>query len=285
MLKNSAVKIEMLFPGGKSKALILSFDDGRDADRRLVKLMNKYGLVGTFHLNSNKLGTKNYLTREEVRDLYRGHEVSVHSVNHPDLTKLSKNEIVYEVAEDRRELERLTGGLVRGLSYPFGNYNDTVVAVISGLGIEYARTVKDTYGFDIPDNFLEWHPTIHQFAQAFNKPGDTVNDNKELAGFYRLVDNFLKTDNLALLYVWGHSFENDSPGGRWAKMEKFFKMVANNPDVCYTTQIALVDYIHAFKNLKFTVSKSMATNLGSIDVCIKINSNFFLIPASKTVVL
>lgn len=285
MLKNSEVKIEMLFPGGRSKALILSFDDGRDADRRLVKLMNKYELVATFHLNSNKLGTKDYLTREEVRDLYRGHEVSVHTLNHPDLTKLSGNEVIYEVTEDRRELERLTGGLVRGMSYPFGNYNDTVVEIVSGLGIEYSRTVKDTYGFGIPDNFLEWHPTIHQFAKAFDKPGDTINDNKELADFYRIVDNFLKTDNLSLLYVWGHSFENESPGDRWTEMEKFFKMVANNPGTCYTTQIALVDYIHAFKNLKFTVSKSIATNLGSIDVYIKINNKIFLIPGGKTMVL
>ncbi len=50
----------MLFPGGKSKALILSFDDGNVTDKRLVKLMNKYGLIGTFH----KLGAKDYLAKE-----------------------------------------------------------------------------------------------------------------------------------------------------------------------------------------------------------------------------
>ena len=38
ILKSSQTKIEMLFPEGKLKTLILSFDDGRDADRRLVKL-------------------------------------------------------------------------------------------------------------------------------------------------------------------------------------------------------------------------------------------------------
>ena len=85
-IAKSAVNIEMLFPEGKSKALILSYDDGAMQDRRLVDLMNKYQLIGTFHLNSNKLGSDkdfNYLKKEEVRDLYKGHEVSVHSANHP----------------------------------------------------------------------------------------------------------------------------------------------------------------------------------------------------------
>ena len=68
----SSIPIEMLFPQGKSKALILSFDDGNVADRHLVKLMNEYGLVGTFHLNSNKLGTKDYLTKDEIKNLYKG---------------------------------------------------------------------------------------------------------------------------------------------------------------------------------------------------------------------
>jgi peptidoglycan/xylan/chitin deacetylase (PgdA/CDA1 family) len=137
----------MLFPGGKTKALILSFDDGMVADKRLVKLMNEYGLTGTFHLNSNKLGTKDYLIKEEVKNLYQGHEVSGHTANHPNLTALSKIDVIYEVVEDRKELERLTAYPVRGMSYPFGNTNDFVIEAITGLGIEYARTVGDTYNF------------------------------------------------------------------------------------------------------------------------------------------
>ena len=158
--------IEMLFPQGKSKALILSFDDGRVADKDLVKLMNEYGLVGTFHLNSNKLGTKDYLTKEEIKSLYKGHEVSGHTANHPALTSLSKIDVIYEVVEDRKELERLMGYPVRGMSYPFGNTNDVVVEAITGLGIEYARTVGDTYNFNMPTEFLRWQPTIHLFGKT-----------------------------------------------------------------------------------------------------------------------
>lgn len=284
-LINSCIPIEMLFPQGKSKALILSFDDGNLADRHLVKLMNDYGLVGTFHLNSNKLGTKDYLTKEEIKNLFKGHEVSCHTANHPNLTSLSKVDVIYEVLEDRKELERLMSYPVRGMSYPFGNTNDFVIDAISGLGIEYARTVGDTYNFSMPDDLLEWQPTIHLFGKTNYIPNDTANDRRESDHFYRLTTDFLQANSLALFYVWGHSWENEGPGNKWSEVEKFFKLVSKNQDIYYTTQISLVDYINAFKNLKFPVDKNMVTNLSSIDVFVKINGKVYAIEAGRTKIL
>jgi peptidoglycan/xylan/chitin deacetylase (PgdA/CDA1 family) len=283
VIATSSIKVEMLFPEGKSKALILSFDDGTTADRRLVKLMNDYGLKGTFHLNSNKLDSKGYLTKGEVKSLYNGHEVSVHSANHPALSALTKVDIIYEVVEDRKELERIIGGLVRGMAYPFGNTNDLVVDAIKGTGIEYARTVKDTYNFMIPEDFLRWDPSIHQFGKAYFTPNDSLNDQKELAIFFKLVDDFLKSNSLALFDVWGHSWENDGAGDRWTKMEDFFKMVSKRNDIYSATQIDLVDYINAFRNLKISVDKSIISNLSSLDVYVKIENKTFKIPAGSQV--
>jgi peptidoglycan/xylan/chitin deacetylase (PgdA/CDA1 family) len=277
------IRIEMLFAEGKSKALILSYDDGPDADRKLVKLMNDYGLKGTFHLNSNKLNTKGYLTKDEIKSLFKGHEVSVHSANHPGLSGLSKIDIVYEVVEDRKELEKLTGNMVRGMAYPFGSYNDLVVETVNGLGIEYARTVADSYNFSIPTNFLKWDPSIHQFGKAYFIPNDAENDKKELASFYKLTDDFLKTTSLALFDVWGHSWENNGEGNKWGEIENFFQLVSKRNDIYYTTQIALVDYINAYKNLKFSVDKNIVSNLSSIDVYIKINEITYKIPAGSQI--
>jgi len=280
---SSNVRIEMLFPEGKSKAIILSFDDGTISDRRLVQLMNEYALKGTFHLNSNKLDTKGYLTKEEIKSLFLGHEVSVHSANHPGLSGMSKIDIINEVIEDRKELEKITGNTIRGMAYPFGSYDNLVVETISDLGIEYARTVADTYNFSIPKNFLKWHPSIHQFGKAFFKPNDEANDKKELNSFYSLVYDFLKADSIALLDVWGHSWENNGDGNRWVEMEKFFKLISRNNDIFYTTQIYLVDYINAYKNLKFSVDKTMIENHCAIDVYIKLESKSYKIPAGSTI--
>ena len=287
-IAKTAVKIEMLFPEGKTKALLLSYDDGTIHDRKLVKLMNKYHLIGTFHLNSNKLGTDiyfDYLNKAEIKQLYEGHEISVHSANHPNLTDISKIDVFYEIAEDRKELERLVGYPVRGMAYPFGNTNDDVVAIIDDLGIEYARTVGDTYNFEIPKDFLRWYPTIHQFAKAYWEPNQPEKDKKELEAFYKIIADFLATKQLAVLDIWGHSWEMGLDQNKWDETEKFFALLANNPTIHYTKQIDLVDYINAFRNLKFSVDKSSVTNTSSLNICIKINDTVYTVQAGSSMKL
>lgn len=277
--------IEMLFPEGKTKAFILSFDDGRTEDRQLVKLMNKYGLIGTFHLNSNKLGTSGYLTQEEIKQLFKGHEVSVHSANHPNLISLSKIDVVYEILEDRKKMERLMGYPVRGMAYPFGNTNDYVIDAIKGLGIEYARTVGDTYNFSIPTDFLKWQPTIHLFGKTNYIPNDTANDRKEMVQFYQVINEFSSTKQLAVLDVWGHSWEMGNDQHKWDETEKLFNLLANKSTIYYTTQIDLVDYINAFHNLKFSVEKNMVYNQSSLTIYFKLNNKTYSVLPGKMLLL
>ena len=274
-IATSGINIKMLFPEGRSKALILSYDDGRTEDRQLVKLMNKYHLTGTFHLNSNKLGSKDYLNKEEISMLFNGHEVSVHSANHPNLPDQSKIDVISEIIEDRKELERLMGYTVRGMAYPFGNTNENVIEAMDGLGIEYARTVGDTYTFDIPKDFLRWQPTMHQFAKAFWEPNKPETDAQEMAHFNKVISNFLLTKELAVLDIWGHSWEMGTDENKWKETEKFFKLLSDNPTIYYTTQIGLVDYINAFRNLKFSVDKKLVTNTSALNIDIQINTKIF----------
>ena len=279
----TTANIEMLFPKGKSKALILSYDDGCVQDRQLVKLMNKYDLIGTFHLNANKLGTANYLVKDEIQKLFKGHEVSIHTFNHPGLTKLSIEEIQYEIVEDRKELERLVTYPVRGMAYPFGNHNDTVIEVISKLGIEYARTVNDTYGFEIPENFLKWHPTMHQFSKAYWKANDPLQDSIEINLFYKTIDSFLQTKDLAVLDIWGHSWEMGSDAKKWTETERFFQVLSHQSDVYYCKQIDLVDYIHAFRNLRFSMNNTTVFNASSLKVFFLYNKEIRSVDPGETI--
>lgn len=281
-IAKSAVRIEMLFPEGKTKALILSYDDGRTEDRQLVQLMNKYHLIGTFYLNSNKLGTEGYVTKSEIKDLYKGHEVSVHTANHPNLIAISKIDVIYEILEDRKELKRLMGYPVRGMSYPFGNTNDNVIDAINGLGIEYARTVGDSYNYEIPKDFLRWGSMIHQFAKAYWEPNQPEKDAQEMTHFYKVIEDFLQTKELAVLDIWGHSWEMEKDQNKWGETEKFFKLLANTKAVHYTTQIDLVDCINAFRNLKIAVNKNSVTNTSATNVYVKINNTVFKVMAGTS---
>ena len=98
--------IRPCYPEGKTKAFTLSYDDGTVEDRRLVPIFNKNKLKATFHINSGPIleGNGGRISKEEVKDLYAGHEISVHSVTHPFLDRCSRDVIAAEVLEDRRNL-------------------------------------------------------------------------------------------------------------------------------------------------------------------------------------
>ena len=50
--------IKRLYPDGKAKAFNITYDDGILQDVRFVALLNKYGLKGTFNLNSQLMEEK-----------------------------------------------------------------------------------------------------------------------------------------------------------------------------------------------------------------------------------
>ena len=92
---------------GKNKAVTFSFDDGVTQDLRLIELLDKYGLKATFNLNPSLLGlTKEVVRNErtvshnkvdpyEVREIYKNHEVAVHTLTHPNLTGLLDDAIIW----------------------------------------------------------------------------------------------------------------------------------------------------------------------------------------------
>lgn len=246
------MRIRFTYPEGKEKALTFSYDDGIVDDRRLVDIFNKYNCKATFHLNSGLLGDGRHVSPDEVKTLYAGHEVSCHSVTHPTMAVTDRESIVTEILEDRRNLERLVGYPVTGLSYPNGSYNSEVIAVLKALGIVYSRTVKSTGSFTLPDDFMEWHPTCHHPMNILEK-ADAFEE------YYR---------PLGLFYVWGHSYEFDR-NDNWELIEEFCAKISGNDNVWYATNIEIYEYICALKQIQFSVDRRLVRNLSHLPVWFK----------------
>ena len=250
---------------GKKRALTMSYDDGVLQDRRLVEIFNKYGIKGSFHLNGGLLDRESTVSAAEIATLYAGHEVSAHSLTHPFLERVSAAEVVHEMLEDRRVLEGACGYPVRGMSYPMGTYNDAVVQMLPTLGIRYARTVKATGKFVVPNDFLLWHPTAHH------------NDER----LFELLEKFQKnTYPMPLFYLWGHSYEFDR-NDNWDRIEKFCEQAAGMEDTWYATNIEIYDYVMALRALEFSADRSMVYNPTATDVWVRCNHENVKIPAGK----
>ena len=149
---------------GKKKAVTFSYDDGITQDIRLIELFNRYGLKCTFNLNSGLLGKPGILWREEqhishykihpddVKSVYEGHEVAVHTLTHPCLPDKDEEFIIRQVEDDRIALSELVGYEVVGMAYPCGPNDDRCASIIrEHTGVKYARTVTDTDSFAPPD--------------------------------------------------------------------------------------------------------------------------------------
>ncbi len=267
MNSNPIRNIYICFPGAKHKVLTMSYDDGREEDRELVKLFNQYGIKGTFHLNSGCSG--NRIPLAEYKELYEGHEVSSHTVTHPTLARCPIDQAAMQIMEDRRRLEEAVGYPVRGMSYPNGSYTKEIKRLLPALGIRYARIVGDSDSFQIPEDFLEWKATCHH------------NHN-----LMHLGNEFLslhKTQYLYMMYVWGHSYEFTNHSN-WTLMEDFCRMVSDKQDIWYATNIQIVDYMDAAKRMQFTVNGDRVYNPSYQSVWISVDGKYMEIKGGETVV-
>ena len=214
---------------GKRKAVTFSYDDGVFQDKRLLKIFNEYGLKCTFNLNTNLFENRHpniynhiCITEKEACEIYKGHELAVHTLTHPILTNISKEEIIRQVEEDRKNLERIGGEAVVGMAYPCGPTNDFVKTVLAeNTKMQYARTVKSTHSFERQTkDLLELNPTVYHLEDCL----------------FELGEKFLSldTEEDAVFYIWGHSYEFDHKDG-WGNFEKFCKMISGKDDIAYVT--------------------------------------------------
>ncbi|MBQ9119233.1 MAG: polysaccharide deacetylase family protein [Lachnospiraceae bacterium] len=251
------MKVYICFPEGKAKALTMSYDDGKLADRRLVEIFNENGIKGTFNINYGIMQhDEGRIPPSEVAELYKGHEVATHTLTHPTIERCPMVQVAREILEDRKGLESLTGGLVRGHAYPNGSYNEEIKQLFAQLGIAYARTVNAVADYALPTDPLEWNPTCHH-----NDP--------ELMQKAEYFANFQKKQYLKLMYVWGHSYEFDLRDN-WNVIEEFCAYIGGREDIWYATNIEIIDYMDAAKRLKFSADNETVYNPSAQSVWLQV---------------
>ncbi|MBQ7415544.1 MAG: polysaccharide deacetylase family protein [Oscillospiraceae bacterium] len=237
------------YPNGKSKAFNITYDDGILQDVRFVALLNRYGIKGTFNLNSQLMEQEfewvhetgmvvKRLSIEAVRHLYDGHEIASHTLTHPYLSTKTREEILWEMGEDKRRLEELFGREVAGFGVPFHFYDETVYQCVKECGFEYGRNSELTH------NYFPWQDPYFWSCGIFHL-------EPELDSF---VDGFFATDEeLALCQIVGHSYDLDA-AQLWEKMEQICRRVAEDEDVLPMTHLQIVRYLRAMKQAQITDS-------------------------------
>ena len=122
--------------------LYLTFDDGGISALSIAETLNNYNWRGHFFIATDYLGTKAFLSSENIRALAQeGHVIGSHSCSHPDpMSACSAERLVTEWSDSKAKLEDILGTSVVVASLPGGFYSKSVAAAAGNAGIEFLFT-------------------------------------------------------------------------------------------------------------------------------------------------
>ncbi|WP_162532277.1 polysaccharide deacetylase family protein [Candidatus Scalindua japonica] len=110
------------------KYVVITFDDGfRDFYTQAFPVLQKYNFTATVFLptefinnNGSRLNEKEHLSWDEVRELNNNSiNFGSHTVTHPQLKSIKKEEIEYEIRHSKETIEDKLGEVIDSFSYPF----------------------------------------------------------------------------------------------------------------------------------------------------------------------
>lgn len=166
------------------KTLTITFDDGYESIyHNAFPVMEEYGFVSTVFVVVGFVGRENswdanlcgrkfsHLTWKQMEAMARyGHSFQSHTVNHPDLCKLSPSQIRYELGHSRELLEDKMGMAVEFLACPFGRANSLTreIAKKTGYKAVFGQTPKggdyslNREGMYLIDNLWDFRQKLGQ---------------------------------------------------------------------------------------------------------------------------
>jgi len=177
-LETGAVKEDTLLwkPQKDGAGILFSFDDNFfDTWERYFDLFDRYNAHVTFFV----LGTHSSFSAKAIK---RGHDVGYHSLNHTNLSKVSRQTFYTETVSQVKEF-RNAGVPLAAFAYPFGFYEPW-------MNEELLKTYRILRGFNT--NFQAYDKIDIQNGFIFSKSVDNVLFSQD-DDFMTMIDVMLRT--------------------------------------------------------------------------------------------
>ncbi len=190
----------------------ISFDAawGADKTQKIMDVCESYGVKATFFLVSFWMEKYPEMVKEIAA---RGFEIGTHSATHPQMSKLSKEQCVEELASSCKQIFELTGRVVTLFRPPFGDYNNTLLDVCESMQLFAIQWSVDS---------LDWKGlSAEQIASRVQKAqsGDIIlchNNSDHIVEALPLIFEWAKMKNLKFCpigeLIYHQNFTVDSTG-------------------------------------------------------------------------
>ena len=218
-----------------------SWDDGHLLDLRVVELLDKYQLKGTFYIAKEYVSPR--LIDSQIRDIASRHDIGAHTLTHPILTSISLEAARSEIVGSKRWLEEVLGQHVTSFCYPRGAHNKALKQVVREAGFQMARTVEayqievgnDAYAiptslhiYPFPRRPIQarnplriYQPMLRTIPHVFRlrlTPAMLLNYTALASGIMQQADA-----TNGVFHLWGHSWEVEQYG-LWDTLETVLKL-------------------------------------------------------------
>lgn len=180
------------------KIIAISFDAAWGATRtpKLLDTLDKYDIKTTFFLTN--IWLKKYPQKaKEIAS--RGHEIGLHSANHPKFTEIPVEKMIKEINENSDMVTDITGQTAKVFRPPFGAYNNKVINVINKENLKAIQWSVDS---------LDWKDlSAKQIYERVTKrihPGAIVlfhNDGKNTPEALEDILDYLKAEGYKVVPI------------------------------------------------------------------------------------
>lgn len=232
----------------KHTIVTTSWDDGHKLDIRLATLLKKYGIKGTFYISplNREYKKEDLLSKNDIKNLAKDFEIGAHTMSHPYLTKIPLVQAAYEISESKKYLENVIGNEITSFCYPYGDYNQKIVHLVSENNFKIARTIK-RFSFEKPTKPFEMGTTFHTYIHYSEIPRivSFTKINMFTLAKYTNWENSTKDlfdyayKHNSLFHLWGHAIEFEK-FNEWDKLEKVFAYFSQRKNVLYKTNGELI---------------------------------------------
>ncbi|MFJ8267179.1 polysaccharide deacetylase family protein [Peribacillus asahii] len=161
-----------------NKPIFITFDDGYKNNLNAFAAFQKvkterFKPTGTIFVISDFIGRSNRLSQSDLKMMADSGLISIqsHTATHPYLTQI-KN-YGYELKESKDKIQRITGKPVIALAYPYGIFNDTVVAETKKYYLFGLTTTPELFSkkgikdelYLLPRIYIKYSTTLDDFAK------------------------------------------------------------------------------------------------------------------------
>lgn len=236
-----------------------SWDDGDVLDLKLAGLLDTHHIQGTFYIT--KEYRKERLSDEDIKLISQRHEIGAHTLTHPDLRNLTREEKVHEIKGSRQWLEALLEKDVSSFCYPSGFFDKEDMAIVQEAGFHGARTTilgtiePPTDPFLLPTTLQVYPMPFRKLGARGYWWGKLLQPFKERSPALRALGipltAFRSFEALAcatfdiartqggVFHLWGHSWEIDKYD-MWQPLRRVLSYISNRKDCQYVTNAEVI---------------------------------------------